>query len=67
MLGTKDPLISVKTAERFRDEMKKVGVRCDTLLYEDQVHGFFNKEPWLDRTNTECGKFIKSLGWLKKL
>jgi hypothetical protein len=46
--------------------MKKVGVRCDTLLYEDQVHGFFNKEPWLDRTNAACGKFIKSLGWLKK-
>lgn len=66
MLGTKDPLISVKTAERFRDEMKKVGVRCDTLLYKDQVHGFFNKQPWLDRTNAECGKFIKSLGWLKK-
>jgi hypothetical protein len=46
--------------------MKKVGVRCDTILYDDQMHGFFNKEPWLGRTNAECGKFIKSLGWLKK-
>lgn len=67
MLGTKDPLIPVKTAERFRDGMKKVGVRCDTVLYKDQVHGFYNKQPWLDRTNAEGGKFIKSLGWLKKL
>ncbi|HBE22907.1 MAG TPA: lipase, partial [Verrucomicrobiales bacterium] len=67
MLGTKDPLIAVKTAERFRDEMKKLGVRCDTLLYDDQVHGFFNKEPWLGRTNEKCGEFLRSLDWFKNM
>ncbi|MCA9045842.1 MAG: alpha/beta hydrolase, partial [Planctomycetaceae bacterium] len=39
-LGTSDKLIDVAVGERFRDGMKKVGVRCELQLFEDQPHGF---------------------------
>ncbi|MGE4490120.1 MAG: alpha/beta hydrolase, partial [Kiritimatiellales bacterium] len=42
-LGTKDSLIPVATAEKYKALMEKAGVRCDLVLYEGQPHGFFNK------------------------
>ena len=42
-LGTKDNLIPVSTAERYKMLMNKAGSRCDLYLYADQEHGFFNK------------------------
>ena len=64
-LGSKDPLISVKTVQEFQSGMKKDGVRCEAFFYEGQVHGFFNREPWRTRTLVEADKFLASLGWLK--
>jgi len=68
-LGSKDNLIPVKTLETFKANMEKVGVRCDTHVYEGQPHGFFNygKEGgkyWYE-TVLETDKFLTSLGWLK--
>jgi acetyl esterase/lipase len=68
-LGSKDNLIPVKTLETFKANMEKVGVRCDTHIYEGQGHGFFNygKEDskyWYE-TVLETDKFLTSLGWLK--
>ena len=63
-LGTKDKLIPVKTVEDFQAGMKKAGVRCEAMFYEDQPHGFFNKDPWQTKTLTEADKFLTSLGWL---
>lgn len=68
-LGSKDNLIPVKTLETFKANMEKVGVRCDTHVYEGQPHGFFNygKESskyWYE-TVLETDKFLTSLGWLK--
>jgi acetyl esterase len=40
-LGSKDPLISVKTTQEFQADMKRAGVRCEAFFYEGQVHGFF--------------------------
>ena len=43
MLGTKDELIPVATAEAYKEKMKELGVRCDLILYDGEPHGFFNK------------------------
>ncbi len=68
-LGSKDNLIPVKTLETFKANMEKVGVRCDTHVYEGQPHGFFNygkegSKYWYE-TVLETDKFLTSLGWLK--
>lgn len=42
MLGTKDDLIPVATAEKYEALMNDAGVECKLVLYEDQSHGFFN-------------------------
>ena len=67
-LGTKDKLIPVATAEKYRDAMAKNGVRCDLHLYEGRTHGFFNhrgdkKDYRL--TMAEVDKFLASLGFLE--
>ena len=64
-LGRKDPLISVRTTQEFQATMTKCGVRCEALFYDDQVHGFFNREPWRTRTLIKVDKFLASLGWLQ--
>jgi len=67
-LGTKDKLIPVSTAEKYKDLMVKSGRRCDLHLYEGQPHGFFNyrngKNTYYYQTVTEADKFLASLGYL---
>ena len=63
-LGRKDDLIPVATVERFQANMKAAGVRCEAFFYDQQGHGFFNKEPFKTRTLIEADKFLTSLGWL---
>ena len=43
-LGTEDNIISVETAQKFKEKMKTVGARCDLFLYPGQKHGFFNSQ-----------------------
>ena len=64
-LGTADNLIPVATAQKFKAEMEKVGVRCDLHLYQGALHGFFNKSPYREQTLLECDKFLASLGWIE--
>ena len=68
-LGSKDNLIPVKTLEAFKANMEKVGVRCETRIYEGQGHGFFNygksENKFYDATVKEMDAFLTSLGWLK--
>lgn len=64
-LGAKDALISVAVLERFKANMTKAGVRCETRVYEGQPHGFFNQDPYKTATLIEADKFLASLGWLK--
>lgn len=67
-LGTKDKLIPVATAEKYKARMKKVNVRCDLHLYKDRGHGFFNYRGDMQDyylTVTEADKFFASLGYLK--
>ena len=63
-LGTQDKLIPVRVVERFQAGLKAVGVRCETVFYPDQPHGFFNGDPWKTKTLLEADRFLASLGWL---
>lgn len=68
-LGTKDRLIPVTTAEKYRDMMKEAGVRSELFLYEGQSHGFFNKSKSPEsyrKTVAQMDEFLTSLGFLKK-
>lgn len=68
LLGTKDDLIPVSTAERYRELMMAAGARCDLLVYTNQPHGFFNynngKIPHYYVTLFEVDRFLASLGYL---
>ena len=67
-LGTKDTLIPVKTAEKFKADMEAVGLKSELHLYEGQEHGFFNEskggtENFLD-TLRKTDAFLTALGYL---
>ena len=68
-LGTKDKLIPVSTAEKYKDLMAKSGRRCDLHIYEGQPHGFFNyrkgKNTYYYQTVIKADKFLASLGYLE--
>ena len=64
-LGTKDKLIPVATAEKYRDLMEDAGVKSELFLYEGQPHGFFNKAKY-EETVKEMDLFLVVLGFLKK-
>ncbi|MBN3581837.1 alpha/beta hydrolase [Algoriphagus aestuarii] len=68
MLGTKDNLIPVITAEYYKMVMEKVGSRCDLELYENQPHGFFNYSNFENykKTIQASDEFLQSLGYLKE-
>ena len=71
-LGTKDKLVPVSPAQRYKKLMEKSGGRCDLHLYKDQPHGFFNGpdrggafNPYYLKTVTAMDRFLASLGYLK--
>jgi acetyl esterase len=66
-LGTKDNLIPVKTAEKYKQLMADSGRRCDLKLYKDQGHGFFNfkSKDNYNKTVIAMDQFLESLGYLK--
>lgn len=69
MLGTKDNLIPVKTAERFKELAEKVKSRCDVKLYKDQGHGFFNygrTKDMYSKTVADMDAFLTSIGYLQE-
>ncbi|MEK9773273.1 MAG: alpha/beta hydrolase [Opitutae bacterium] len=68
-LGAEDKLIPVASAEKFRDDMRKLGNRSELIVYPGQPHGFFNKGKPGDcfsKTMEETDQFLVSLGWLSE-
>jgi acetyl esterase/lipase len=68
-LGTKDELIPVRIAEKFKADMEAAGLKSELHLYEGQAHGFFNEskggtENFLD-TLRKTDAFLAGLGYLK--
>ena len=64
-LGDQDKLIPVSVLRDFESGMKKAGVRCDTHVYPNAGHGFFNRDPHFTETLMETDRFLASLGWLQ--
>ncbi len=69
MLGDRDDLIPVSTAEQVRDDMRALGVRSELIIYENQGHGFFNagrdaESTMYHATLAAMDEFLVSLGWL---
>ena len=71
-LGTKDKLIPVATARKYKALMEKAGRRCELHLYEGQPHGFFNGpnrggafNTYYLQTVTAMDRFLVSLGYIK--
>jgi len=68
-LGTKDKLVPVSTAQKFKEKMEAVGSRCDLFLYDGQEHAFFNHyskdNRYFFQTLLESDRFLTSLGYLK--
>lgn len=65
LLGTRDKLIPVATAQEYQQKMKAAGERCDLKLYKGEKHGFFNKSK-LHETTAELDSFLTSLGYLQE-
>jgi len=65
-LGTNDKLIPVSTAEKYKQKMEVLGLRCDLHIYEGQEHGFFNysRPANYAKTVDEMDRFLDSLGFL---
>lgn len=68
-LGSKDKLIPVATAHRYKRLMEEAGVRCEVYIYDGQGHGFFNASrsggEFFIKTVHETDRFLESLGYLK--
>jgi acetyl esterase len=68
-LGSEDKLVPVKALETFKANMDRVGVRCETRVYEGQPHGFFNYgksgNKYYNVTVKEMDAFLVEMGWLK--
>jgi acetyl esterase/lipase len=66
-------LVMVGTKDRFHPQIrsfvdKSVAAEAKVELFEaeGQPHGFFNKEPWLEKTTTLADDFLGRLGYLEK-
>ncbi len=64
-LGTKDKLIPVATAEKFKQRIDSVGSRCELHLFEGMEHGFFNKSSLHEDLFSRMDQFFESIGILK--
>ena len=66
-LGSKDKLIPVSVAEKFRDTMKEAGIKSELHIYEGAAHGFFNlgkKPDKFSDTLYKTDAFLVDLGYL---
>lgn len=70
-LGSKDKLIPVSTAKKFRDNQEALGINSELHVYEGEPHGFFNlklgqgkKEHFID-TILKTDAFLVGLGYLE--
>lgn len=67
-LGTRDDLIPVATAEKFKTAMIAAGLTSELHLYPDQPHGFFNESKGgpdiFADTLRKMDAFLTRLGYL---
>lgn len=61
LVGSKDPEVPVPTAQAFCNSVSAAGGFCELAVYEGQGHGFFNHEPYLERTNARVHDFLLAI------
>lgn len=68
ILGTEDEYLPVKTAERYRDQLKAHNIPCTLAIYPDKPHGFFNlwvSKPDLRKTTVQVDEFLSKQALLE--
>lgn len=68
--GTADKDVSIQEAQRFCEEMNKIGNSCEVFLYEGRQHGFFKyssgTNPDFLSTMETTAKFLSELGYISQ-
>jgi acetyl esterase/lipase len=68
MVGDKDGLIPVATAEKFKEIIESKGGKCELKIYKGATHGFFNKSrfdgKFYKETVKDMDKFLTDLGYI---
>lgn len=65
MLGSKDNLLPVATAQKFKTAVEDLEGRCDVEVAQGQGHGYFNRGESFLKTLELTDSFLVSLGLLK--
>ena len=60
--GTADQLKA--QGDEFMEKSKELGHRAEIYTAEGQLHGFFNRQPWQERTIQRMDEFLVSIGYL---
>jgi acetyl esterase/lipase len=60
--GTEDWLGS--HTKEFVEKSKGLGVHIEAYYAEGQPHGFFNRDPWLEKTTERVDQFLVENGYL---
>jgi acetyl esterase/lipase len=62
LFGSNDRLLA--QGKDYLKRAEKVGAKAELYLAEGQGHGFFNRQPWTDRTTKRVDEFLTSIGYL---
>lgn len=63
LFGTGDRLAVM--GDEFMAKSKELGHRAELFTAEGQAHGFFNRQPWLEKTTERMDEFLVEIGYLE--
>lgn len=61
LVGTKDKVLPVETANAYKAKVESFGGRCDVILYDGQEHAFFYPPKYFIDTTEKVDLFLQSL------
>lgn len=64
--GEADTTVPIAGARAYAARVTDLGGRCEVVGYPDQPHSFFNKSPYVERTQERMEQFLAELGWIPK-
>ena len=64
--GEDDTTVPIAGTREYAMRVTELGGRCEVVGYEGQVHAFFNKSPYVERTHERMELFLAELGWIPK-
>ena len=63
--GENDTTVPIATARAYAAKAEALGGKCQVVAFPDQVHAFFNREPFVWDTLQQTESFLEGLGLLK--